>query len=219
MHHLVPSHNADSAGKPTSSGYNVTIFSVKIVDQLLQITPFSVGLRIRTALICSIYKKSLRMSSTARKEFTTGEIVNLMAVDAQRFQEMIFFNMLWIAPIQIILTLYFLWQLLGVASLSGVGVMILLIPINSFLIRKLRTLQVKQMQYKDKRAKLTNEVLCGIRTLKLYHWEPPFEEQIFKIRNKEIAILRRSAFHNAAVAFIFSCAPFFVRNINCTLTT
>lgn len=46
---------------------------------------FLVGLRIRTALISSIYKKALRLSNAARKDSTVGEIVNLMAVDAQRY--------------------------------------------------------------------------------------------------------------------------------------
>lgn len=75
---------------------------------------FIVGLRIRTALISAIYRKSLKMSSSARKESTVGEIVNLMSVDAQRFMDLvIYINMLWSAPLQISLALYFLWGLLG----------------------------------------------------------------------------------------------------------
>jgi ATP-binding cassette subfamily C (CFTR/MRP) protein 1 len=40
-----------------------------------------------------------------------GEIVNLMSVDAQRFMDLItYINMIWSAPLQVILALYFLWQ-------------------------------------------------------------------------------------------------------------
>ena len=43
-----------------------------------------------------------------------GEIVNLMSVDAQRFVDlMAYLNMLWSAPLQIVLALFFLWQILG----------------------------------------------------------------------------------------------------------
>ena len=75
---------------------------------------FLVGLRIRTALISAIYRKALVMSNTARKESTVGEIVNLMAVDAQRFMDLTtYLNMLWSAPLQIGLAIYFLWAILG----------------------------------------------------------------------------------------------------------
>lgn len=50
---------------------------------------FVVGYRIRTGLISAIYKKSLRISSAAKKDTTVGEIVNLMSVDAQRFFELV----------------------------------------------------------------------------------------------------------------------------------
>lgn len=81
---------------------------------------FLVGLRIRTALVGSIYKKALCLSNTARKESTVGEIVNLMAVDAQRFMDLTtYINMLWSAPLQIALALYFLWDLLGPSVLAG----------------------------------------------------------------------------------------------------
>ncbi|CAG7828676.1 unnamed protein product [Allacma fusca] len=41
-------------------------------------------MRLRCALLEAIYRKSLLVSSTARKESTVGEIVNLMSVDTQR---------------------------------------------------------------------------------------------------------------------------------------
>ena len=56
----------------------------------------------------------MRISNSAKKESTVGEIVNLMSVDAQRFMDITtYINMLWSAPMQIILAIYFLWNLLG----------------------------------------------------------------------------------------------------------
>lgn len=83
---------------------------------------FLVGLRIRTALVGAIYKKALCLSNASRKESTVGEIVNLMAVDAQRFMDLTtYINMLWSAPLQIALALYFLWDLLGPSVLAGMS--------------------------------------------------------------------------------------------------
>ncbi|XP_053695519.1 multidrug resistance-associated protein 1 isoform X1 [Sabethes cyaneus] len=172
---------------------------------------FFVGLRIRTALISAIYRKALIISNSARKTTTVGEIVNLMAVDAQRFMDLTtYINMLWSAPLQITLALFFLWEILGPSVLAGLAVMIILIPVNGVIANKIKTLQIKQMKNKDERVKLMNEVLSGIKVLKLYAWEPSFEQQILKIRDKEVKVLKSAAYLNAGTSFIWSCAPFLV---------
>ncbi|XP_014219235.1 multidrug resistance-associated protein 1 isoform X2 [Copidosoma floridanum] len=195
--------------------YAVLLFFTAIIQTLVLAQYFHrmllVGLRMRTALIAAIYRKALRMSNSARKESTVGEIVNLMSVDAQRFMDVTtYINMIWSAPLQIILALYFLWGILGPSVLSGLAVMIILIPVNALLAGKVRNLQIKQMKNKDDRVKLMNEVLSGIKVLKLYAWEPSFEEQILKIRNKEIKVLKQAAYISAGTSFIWSCAPFMV---------
>lgn len=78
------------------------------------------GLRIRTQLIAAIYRKSLKLSNSSRSKFTTGQIVNLMAVDAQRFVDVSsFINLLWSAPLQIIIAMILLWRELGLYSRSA----------------------------------------------------------------------------------------------------
>ncbi|XP_071638107.1 multidrug resistance-associated protein 1 isoform X4 [Temnothorax longispinosus] len=178
---------------------------------------FLVGLRIRTSLIAAIYRKALRLSNAARKETTLGEIVNLMSVDAQRFMDVTaYINMIWSAPLQIALALYFLWNILGPAVFAGLAVMIILIPVNGLIANKVKTLQIRQMKCKDERVKLMNEVLNGIKVLKLYAWEPSFEQQILEIRVKEIQVLKEAAYLNAGTSFIWSCAPFLVSLVSFT---
>ncbi|XP_047368145.1 multidrug resistance-associated protein 1 isoform X4 [Vespa velutina] len=206
-----------SGGEPLWKGYFYAILLlITATLQTLVLSQyfhrmFLVGLRIRTALITAIYRKALRMSNSARKESTLGEIVNLMSVDAQRFMDLTaYINMIWSAPLQIILALTFLWEKLGPAVLAGLAVMIVLIPINALIANKVKTLQIRQMKDKDERVKLMNEVLNGIKVLKLYAWEPSFEEQILRIRRKEIQVLKEAAYLNAGTSFIWSCAPFLV---------
>lgn len=72
-----------------------------------------------------------------------GETVNLMSADAQRFMDMAnFVHYLWSAPLQIIVSIFFLWQELGPAVLAGIAVMVLLIPVNAFLVAKSKNIQV-----------------------------------------------------------------------------
>ena len=93
-----------------------------------------------------------------------GEIVNLMSVDAQRFMDLSpYFHTLWSAPLQIILSLVFLYLTMGPPIFAGFAVMVLMIPLNSGLGSWMQKLQVKQMSHKDSRIKLVNEVLNGIK--------------------------------------------------------
>jgi len=83
------------------------------------------------------------MSNEARKTTTVGEIVNLMSVDAQRLQDATgYLWMTWSAPLQICIAVYMLWSLLGVSVLAGLGVMILIVPINAVIAAISRKLQV-----------------------------------------------------------------------------
>ncbi|CAN7994942.1 unnamed protein product, partial [Ixodes hexagonus] len=205
------------SGEPYWKGvfYALLMFTTATVQSLMLSAYFQrmyiVGMRIRTSLISAIYRKSLVLSNAAKKESTTGEIVNLMSNDAQKFMElMVFLNMLWSAPFQIALALYFLWDLLGVAVLSGVGVMVLMVPVNGFLAAYSKKLQTRQMKHKDERIKLMNEILGGMKVLKLYAWEQSFEKQVQDIRAREVANLRTMAYLSAVLSFLWNCAPFLV---------
>ena len=61
------------------------------------------------------------------------------------------------------LCIFFLWQILGIAALTGLVAMIILVPINGIIATKLRSLTVKQMKTKDERLKMMNEILGGIK--------------------------------------------------------
>ncbi|XP_061612371.1 ATP-binding cassette sub-family C member 3 isoform X10 [Phyllopteryx taeniolatus] len=172
---------------------------------------FVTGMHVRTALIGAIYRKSLAITNAAKRSSTLGEVVNLMSVDAQRFMDLTtFLNMLWSAPLQIMLTLYFLWQNLGPSVLAGVAVMILLIPFNAVIAMKSRAYQVEQMQHKDSRIKLMNEILNGIKVLKLYAWENSFKEKVLAIRQKELDVLKKASYLGALSTMAWTSAPFMV---------
>ncbi|XP_026771847.2 multidrug resistance-associated protein 1 isoform X2 [Pangasianodon hypophthalmus] len=172
---------------------------------------FVTGMRLRTAIVGAVYRKALVITNAARRTSTVGEIVNLMSVDAQRFMDLItYINMIWSAPLQVILALYFLWQNLGPSVLAGVAVMVLMVPVNAVIAMKTKTYQVAQMKSKDNRIKLMNEVLNGIKVLKLYAWELAFRDKVSQIRESELHVLKKAAYLAAASTFTWVCAPFLV---------
>uniref|UniRef100_A0AAR2K1L7 Multidrug resistance-associated protein 1 n=1 Tax=Pygocentrus nattereri TaxID=42514 RepID=A0AAR2K1L7_PYGNA len=172
---------------------------------------FVTGMRLRTAIIGAVYRKALVITNAARRTSTVGEIVNLMSVDAQRFMDLItYINMIWSAPLQVILALYFLWQNLGPSVLAGVAVMVLMVPVNAVIAMKTKTYQVAQMKSKDNRIKLMNEVLNGIKVLKLYAWELAFRDKVSAIRESELRVLKKAAYLGAISTFTWVCSPFLV---------
>jgi ATP-binding cassette subfamily C (CFTR/MRP) protein 1 len=102
--------------------------------------------------------------------------------------------MVWSAPIQVIVSLYMLWVLLGPSVLAGLAVMILTTPVSAVIMKKLGTIQEKMMQSKDLRTKIMNEVLNGIRVIKFYAWENSFINKILEIRAQELKTLRSSVY-------------------------
>uniref|UniRef100_A0A5F9DU00 Multidrug resistance-associated protein 1 n=1 Tax=Oryctolagus cuniculus TaxID=9986 RepID=A0A5F9DU00_RABIT len=172
---------------------------------------FVSGMRIKTAVIGAVYRKALVITNSARKSSTVGEIVNLMSVDAQRFMDLAtYINMIWSAPLQVILALCLLWLNLGPSVLAGVAVMVLMVPFNAVMAMKTKTYQVAHMKSKDNRIKLMNEILNGIKVLKLYAWELAFKEKVMDIRQEELKVLKKSAYLAAVGTFTWVCTPFLV---------
>lgn len=86
------------------------------------------------------------------------------------------------------------------------------------------------MKYKDDRIKMMNELLNGMKILKLYAWEPSMEKMVFvafflkvnlrtnkvflfqilEIRQKEIDLLKKLSYLGAAMSLTWASAPFLV---------
>ncbi|XP_058652419.1 ATP-binding cassette sub-family C member 2-like [Onychostoma macrolepis] len=185
----------------------VAFLQLVVLQQYFQ-RCFILGMKVRTALMAAVYKKALVVSNDSRKESTAGEIVNLMSADAQRFNNVTnFIHLLWSCPLQIALSIAFLWIELGPSVLAGLLSMVLMVPINGWLATKSRGFQVENMKFKDKRMKIVNDILNGIKVLKYYAWESSFEAQVQEIREKELKVMRKFAYLSSVSTFIFSCAP------------
>lgn len=173
---------------------------------------FDTGMRVKSALTAMIYTKSLRLSSEGRASKTTGDIVNHMAVDQQRLSDLTQFGMqLWSAPFQIVLCMLSLYQLVGVSMFAGIGVMILMIPLNGVIARMMKKLQIIQMKNKDSRSRLMTEILNNIKSIKLYAWNTAFMNKLSHIRNDlELNTLRKIGATQSIANFTWQSTPFLV---------
>jgi hypothetical protein len=67
------------------------------------------------------------------------------------------------------------------------------------------------MAFKDERLKLMNEILAGIKVLKMYAWEPSMQKMVADVRAKEALQLRKQSYVYALSDLFYYAAPFVVR--------
>ncbi|CAF3642109.1 unnamed protein product [Adineta steineri] len=190
---------------------NVAVFIQIILTRTYFQTQFMVGLRFRSAITGLVYRKSLKLSNSSKQEATTGEIVNLMAIDASRFAEVTHhIHTLWSGPFQLIIAFVLLYRQMQWAIIPGIVLLFIMIPTNLYLQRIQKKLTSKQMKVKDERIKTMNEILNGIRVLKLYAWEMAFIRSITHIRDKELQYIRRKAIVSAISNILWTFTPILV---------
>ncbi|XP_060602679.1 multidrug resistance-associated protein 1-like isoform X1 [Ruditapes philippinarum] len=170
-----------------------------------------IGQSMKAELIGAVYRKTFSLSNSAKKSSTVGEIVNLMAVDCQRIQDSITLSHHVISiPFVTSIAMLQLWYLIGFATFSGIGVIIVMIILNGILGRRQQWLQGLVLGYKSNRIKILNEIINGIKVLKMYTWERPFQKKVSALRNKEVYVLRKVAVVIAVALFLSFFSPFMV---------
>uniref|UniRef100_A0A5F5Q455 ATP binding cassette subfamily C member 8 n=1 Tax=Equus caballus TaxID=9796 RepID=A0A5F5Q455_HORSE len=157
-----------------------------------------------------IYNKIMHLSTSnlSMGEMTAGQICNLVAIDTN--QLMWFFFLcpnLWAMPVQIIVGVILLYYILGVSALIGAAVIILLAPVQYFVATKLSQAQRSTLEYSNERLKQTNEMLRGIKLLKLYAWENIFRTRVEMTRKKEMTSLRAFAVYTSISIFMNTAIP------------
>ena len=165
----------------------------------------------RCVLSAAIYENALKVNFSNHGA-TVGEVVNYMSIDTQKFQDtMSFINMIWSAPLQIILSLVFLYNEIEWASFMALAVFVLVAPLSTVFGGKIRTYIGLMMKQKDSRIKVMNELLGGIKVLKLYAWEIPFMKKVNAIREKELGLIKMNALYQAVVIFVWEITPYLVQ--------
>jgi ABC-type multidrug transport system fused ATPase/permease subunit len=127
---------------------------------------------------------------TSNAATSSGQIVNVMSNDTGQILRLFQFlpSLIW-APVQIIVALYLVYRQVGEAVFVGVGYMFVLIPVNLVLFSVIgrvccltryvygvmsysctAKLRRQNLGFSDKRVKLMNELLTGIRIIKYYAW-------------------------------------------------
>ncbi|KAG0254651.1 Canalicular multispecific organic anion transporter 2, partial [Actinomortierella ambigua] len=169
------------------------------------------GMEVRSALLHMVYLKSLVLSPEARQANTVGSIVNRMSVDADKWVNSFqLIPWLILTPYELFLGLWLLYKTLGISIVAGFAVIALLSPIQGKMGSVMITLEDEKMEKMDNRVRMMNEILSGIKVIKLYGWEDSFRKKVEKIRNSELASLRIIALLRSFIEVTFSSASLFM---------
>ncbi|XP_063007881.1 ATP-binding cassette sub-family C member 10 isoform X2 [Melospiza melodia melodia] len=117
------------------------------------------------------------------------------------------FHELWSLPVQLGVTLYLLYEQVGIAFLGGVALALLLVPINKIIANRIMVNNQEMLKHKDTRVKLMTEFLCGIRVIKFYAWEQHFSARIKSCRAKELQKLRAISYLDALCVYLWAALP------------
>jgi len=145
----------------------------------------------------------------SNSQVTAGTVINLMAVDSFKISEIsAYLHFLWATtPVQAIVAVVLLYQVLGYSSIAGIGMMIVLLPINLYISQRFAVMQKRILAATDARIHTTNEVLTNIRIIKYFAWEQRFLNTVDEKRTTELGYLRTRYILWSVAATIWGGAP------------
>ncbi|PSC76164.1 ABC transporter C family member 13 isoform X1 isoform A [Micractinium conductrix] len=172
--------------------------------------------QLRSAVTAAVFRKAVAVNAATLAGAGSGRVQTLMSVDADRVVNLCqSLHELWSLPAQIALALWLLYTQVQYAFLAGLGLVLLLIPINRVLAGRIQAASIKMMAAKDRRVRVMLEVLRGIRAIKAAAWERLFAARVGRERRAELAALATRKYLDAlcvyfwaATSLLFSLATF-----------
>ncbi|XP_053479073.1 cystic fibrosis transmembrane conductance regulator [Ictalurus furcatus] len=164
------------------------------------------GMQIRIALFSLIYKKTLKLSSRVLDKISTGQLVSLMSANLGKFDQSLgMAHFVWISPLQCILCVGLIWELIEFNSFCALAAISLLGVIQACLSHKMGPYQAKRVLLTNKRLALTSEIMENLHSVKAYGWEEIMETIIKNIRQDEVKLTRKIG----SLRYFYSSAYFF----------
>ncbi|XP_041965482.1 cystic fibrosis transmembrane conductance regulator [Alosa sapidissima] len=164
------------------------------------------GMQIRIALFTLIYKKTLKLSSRVLDKISTGELVSLMSAHLSKFdQSMGMAHFVWISPLQCILSVGMVWELIDVNGFCALAAISLLGIIQAGLSHKMGPHKAQRAKLTSKRLALTSDIMENIHSVKAYGWEEIMETIINNMRKKEVKFTQKIG----SLRYFYSSAYFF----------
>ena len=83
------------------------------------------------------------------------------------------------------------------------------VPLQTWVGKQFGKLRVRTAGKTDRRIRLMNEIVNGMKVIKMYTWEKPFANLVHESREEEIGVVRNTSYYRAFnFSFFFSASRF-----------
>ncbi|KAJ3551685.1 hypothetical protein NM688_g4563 [Phlebia brevispora] len=144
-----------------------------------------------TSRLPKISKLAERNPAPATRNLV-GKINNIVTTDLNNLPKISDF--LWVVfyiPFQVSLCIWFLYTILGWSALVGLLVIVLMLPIPTYIAKVIQNVEIERTKKSDSRVQTITESMNVIRMIKYFAWEPRTLDKIADKRNDELQYLKK----------------------------
>lgn len=182
-----------------NTNYNVRTLVIKV--------------NMQAALIRIVFLRCLSLPIIAKKEMflADAQMNNLIQVDidqvANCFKSI---HDLWALSIQIVVACALLYLNIKAAFVAGIVVIVVMIPLNSAIAKKIGTATDSLMKAKDLRIKVVTEALGNITSMKMAGLEGAVLGASSEFRARELKYLAQQKYLDSLCVFLWALTPVIV---------
>lgn len=166
--------------------------------------------KIKGALTSIVFSRALALPIYActSLNLSTAKLVNLVQVDVDQVANVVkSFHDLWMLPLQIIIAFLLLYQQVSIGFISGIVIIIIMIPINTIIAKKINYSTKKLMLHKDKRISILTEGIKYIKSIKMCGLENFLLNSCMEERKSELIYLGWRKYLDAVCVFLWASTP------------
>ncbi|KAI9444468.1 hypothetical protein H4582DRAFT_1805817 [Lactarius indigo] len=120
-----------------------------------------------------------------------GKMNNLVSTDLENLVDGRDFLLLVLYfPLQIVVSVWFLYNILGWSAFVGMAVMVVFFPIPGTVASKIQKVQKETVKRTDARVQAATETMSILRMIKLFGWEPKIAARLAEKREQELRFIK-----------------------------
>ncbi|XP_058959994.2 ATP-binding cassette subfamily C member 4-like [Pocillopora verrucosa] len=168
------------------------------------------GIKIGSALRGLVYHKTLLLSKQTLLRFTAGRLFDLISNDVKRMEEdTVKFIVLAVFAVPAYAgAIFLIYYFIGWQAVTGVFLLCILMPYAAVLSYANGKLRLRTATVSDQRISPMNQVVSGIRAVKMHAWEDEYGREIKRVR-------RYQDVHNQAYIMVMASGRWLGTRLDC----